>query len=98
MQCAESLLVVDKYYSQPSTKKVGFEIEEELITPEKDVTLYDNARGSSNYAAPGAHRLQINLNLKALDLDADPGDNFIELLTLRLGVIQKKLIRKNIIF
>jgi len=94
VQCAESLLVVDKYYSQPSAK-VGFEIEEELITPEKDITLYDNARGSSNYAAPGAHRLQINLNLKALELDADTGDNFIELLTLRLGVIQKKVNKKE---
>ena len=94
VQCAESLLVVDKYYSQPSAK-VGFEIEEELITPEKDITLYDNARGSSNFAAPGAHRLQINLNLKALELDADTGDNFIELLTLRLGVIQKKVNKKE---
>ena len=94
VQCAESLLVVDKYYSQPSTK-VGFEIEERLITPEQDVTLYDNARGSSNYTAPGAHRLQINLNLKSIDLDADPGDNFIELLTLRLGVIQKKVNKKE---
>ena len=94
VQCAESLLVVDKYYSQPSAK-VGFEIEEELITPEKDITLYDNARGSSNFAAPGAHRLQINLNLKAVELDADTGDNFIELLTLRLGVIQKKVNKKE---
>ena len=94
VQCAESLLVVDKYYSQPSAK-VGFEIEEELITPEKDITLYDNARGSSNFSAPGAHRLQINLNLKALELDADTGDNFIELLTLRLGVIQKKVNKKE---
>ena len=94
VQCAESLLVVDKYYSQPSAK-VGFEIEEELITPEKDITLYDNARGSSNFAAPGAHRLQINLNLKALELDAATGDNFIELLNLRLGVIQKKVNKKE---
>ena len=94
VQCAENLLVVDKYYSQPSAK-VGFEIEEELITPEKDITLYDNARGSSNFSAPGAHRLQINLNLKALGLDADTGDNFIELITLRLGVIQKKINKKE---
>ena len=31
--------------------RVGFTITEELITPETDASLTDNAQGSSNYAA-----------------------------------------------
>ena len=94
VQCDESILVIDKYYSQPS-KKVGFEIEEQIVTPEQDVTLYDNARGSSNFSAPGAHRLQINLNLQALEIEEETGDNFIELVNLKLGVIQRKVNQKE---
>jgi len=94
VQCDENILIVDKYYSQPS-KKIGFEIQENIVTPEQDVTLYDNARGFSNYSAPGAHRLQINLNLVSYDLEKDTDDNFIELITLRLGVIQKKVNKKE---
>ena len=54
------LIVVDGYSDNPSVK-VGFKITETLVTPEDDPSLYDNAFGSSNYAAPGAHRLQITL-------------------------------------
>ena len=90
VQNEQQILVVDKYYSQPSTK-IGFLIDEEIITPEKDVTLYDNARGFSNFSAPGAHRLQINLNLVNYSLDEVTDDNFIELLTIKLGVVQKKV-------
>jgi len=94
VQNEKQILIVDKYYSQPSTK-IGFLIEEEIITPEKDVTLYDNARGFSNFSAPGAHRLQINLNLVNYSLDEVTDDNFIELLTIKLGVVQKKVTKKE---
>ena len=50
-----------------SRARVGFDVKEELITPEADLTLTDNATGSANYAAKGAHRLKISLNLKKLD-------------------------------
>jgi len=58
---SEELIVVDKYYNKPSAK-VGFTITESLVTSEEDSTLYDNARGFSNFAAPGAHRLKIKLS------------------------------------
>jgi len=57
---SEELIVVDKYYNKPSAK-VGFTITESLVTSEEDPTLYDNARGFSNFAAPGAHRLKIKI-------------------------------------
>jgi len=94
VQNAQQILIIDKYYSQPS-KKVGFIISEDIVTPEEDFTLYDNARGFSNYSAPGAHRLKIDLNLVSYDLDVDTDDNFIELIQLRLGVIQRKVSKKS---
>lgn len=86
----EDLLIIDDYYDQPSAK-VGFVISEIIITPEEDTSLYDNAIGSSNYTAPGAHRLGISLSLKEFALDAITDKNFIQLLTVARGVIQKKV-------
>lgn len=52
-------LVVSKYSNQPNNISVGFNTVENIITPEADSSLYDNAAGAPNYAAPGAHRLQL---------------------------------------
>ena len=86
----EQLLVIDEYYNKPSAK-VGFTIKEEVVTPEEDASLYDNAIGSSNYTAPGAHRLRISLELKEFALDAITDKNFIQLLTVNRGVVQRKV-------
>ena len=50
VRCESELLVIDEYYDKPSAK-VGFTIKEEIVTPEEDPSLYDNAIGSSNYTA-----------------------------------------------
>lgn len=94
VQNEDQVLVVDKYYSQPSCK-IGFTISEEIVTPEKDTTLYDNARGFSNFSAPGAHRLEINLSLVKYELSEKTDDNFIDLLDIKLGIIQKKVNKKE---
>ena len=86
----EELLVIDKYYDKPSAK-VGFTIKEEIVTPEEDKSLYDNAIGSSNYTAPGAHRLKISLELKEFSLNAITDKNFIQLLTVNRGLVQRKV-------
>ena len=52
-------LIVSKYDNSPDNISVGFEADELLVTPEVDTSLLDNAAGSPNYAAPGAHRLKI---------------------------------------
>ena len=88
------LLVIDEYYNKPSAK-VGFNIVEDIITPEKDASLYDNAIGSSNYTAPGGHRLKISLTLKEFALNAITDKNFIQLLTVSRGVVQKKISPTN---
>jgi hypothetical protein len=53
------LLVVSKYNNEPDNISVGFEANEEIITPEIDTSLLDNAAGSPNYDAPGSHRLKL---------------------------------------
>lgn len=63
---SEQLLVVNKYYDSPSAK-VGFTIKESLVTPEQDASLYDPSQGYSNFSAPGAHRLKIDLTLVKYD-------------------------------
>lgn len=86
----EEIIVVDKYYSKPSVK-VGFNIVESIITPEEDSSLYDNARGYSNYSAPGAHRLKIALELVTYEYDAKTDDKFIQLVSIKNGEIQNIL-------
>ena len=88
------LLVVDKYYDKPSAK-IGFKIAESILTPEEDGSLYDNAIGSSNYTAPGAHRLQIVLNLVKYSLDEITDKNFIQLLSVSRGVVQRQVVQTD---
>ena len=87
----EQLLVIDEYYDKPSAK-VGFTIREEIVTPEEDASLYDNAIGSSNYTAPGAHRLKISLKLTEYGLTEATDKNFIQLITTLRGSVQRKVV------
>ncbi len=86
----KQLLIVNKYYNQASAK-VGFSIKEEIVTPEEDASLYDNARGYSNSSAPGAHRLKLNLNLVQFDYNAATDKNFIQLLQINRGKVEKQV-------
>lgn len=86
----EETIVVDKYYQKPSVK-VGFNITESLITPEEDSSLYDNSKGFSNFSAPGAHRLQIKLDLITYPYDFKTDDKFIQLVSIKNGEIQNLL-------
>ena len=52
-------IVVDAFNNAPDNISVGFEAIENIITPEANSALYDNASSSPNYLAPGAHRLQL---------------------------------------
>lgn len=86
----EDLVVLNKYYDKPSVK-VGFNIIEQLVTPEEDSSLYDNARGYSNASAPGAHRLKIDLELKVYNYNELTDKNFIQLAQIKNGVIEKQV-------
>ena len=55
-------LILDKYTNTPSYR-VGYSVTESFVTPNDDSSLNDNATGSSNANAPGAHRFKIQLTL-----------------------------------
>ena len=91
VRVAEQTLVISDN-STTVSQRIGFTVTETLVTPETDTTLTDNATGSSNYAAKGAHRLKISLSLSSLDVTSTADSIFIE--TMR-GVNRqpKKVIR-----
>lgn len=59
-------------------------VTERVVTPVEDGTLFDNAAGSPNFAAPGAHRYAVELDLVFSDII---GDNDIHLLTIENGKV-----------
>lgn len=83
----EDLIIVDKYYNKPSCN-VGFNIEESIVTPEEDSSLYDNAKGFSNYSAPGAHRLKTELLLTSFVFNQNYSSNFVKLISIKNGQVE----------
>ena len=79
-------IVLDKYSATPSYR-IGFTVTESLITPEEDPLLLDNAAGSSNYAAKGAHRFKITLTIGKKSLTDTDDANFVELARVNGGNI-----------
>lgn len=68
--------------------RIGLKYTESLVTAEDDSSLYDNAAGSPNYAAPGAHRYKITPEFVQVGLDESP-DTFFELIRIESGVLQE---------
>ena len=62
VQTTTQTIVLDAYSATPSYR-VGFTVSESLVTPEEETALLDNATGSTNFAAKGAHRLKYILTL-----------------------------------
>ena len=79
-------ILLDQYGTSPNYK-VGFNVIERIVSSVEDETLFDNSQGFSNYAAPGADRFQIELELKKYGLNESP-DNFIEILRIINGTTQ----------
>jgi len=87
-------IILDQYSNTPSYR-VGFFVNEEIISAIDDPTLYDNAQGYSNYTAPGADRLKISLSLIKKDLEDYQDENFIELFRVNNGEV-RKIIKKTV--
>jgi hypothetical protein len=87
-------IILDQYSNLPSYR-VGLSILEELaVASQNNIDLYDNARGFSNFAAPGADRLKITTVLSKKSLDDFNDENFIELMRIENGIL-KKFIKKE---
>jgi len=88
VRVAPQTLVLDRFSNNP-TYRVGLFINEEIVTADQDESLYDNSRGFSNYTAPGADRLKISTTLSKKQIDNFEDENFIELLRLNSGDLEK---------
>lgn len=79
-------LVVNKYSNTGFTKSVGFNTEEDFVDSNEDPSLLDNATGTLNESAPGAHRLKLTPTLYVLDkVDADANSQFFPIIEFADG-------------
>ena len=87
---SEDTVILSKYNENPSLR-VGLNATETIIDSNDDTTLLDPALGATNYQAPGADRYLISLSLETRPLTLGDDDNFIELVRLAEGTIQKQV-------
>jgi hypothetical protein len=85
---SKQTIILDPYSDTPSYR-VGLNISENIVTAKDDPSIYDNAKGFSNFAAPGADRFKITLTLVKKELDDFNDTDFVELLRVRGGAIEK---------
>ena len=81
---AEQTIAVSKY-NTTANAKIGFEIEESLVSSSTDTSLLDPAQDASNYQAPGADRFKIDLILATRSLASTDTTKFIELRRIEEG-------------
>lgn len=82
-------VILDQYGNTPSYR-VGLFIEESIsVASQKSPDLFDNARGFSNFAAPGADRFKITTTLIKKSLDDFNDENFVELIRIEDGLVNK---------
>ena len=83
---ATQSIILDMYSNKPSYS-VGFIVNEVEVTTAEDSSLFDNASGTSNFAAPGANRLRIDMLLTKIDVTANSPENFVEIFRVENGDI-----------
>ena len=82
-------VILDQYTNSPSYK-VGLQISEDIVTASSaNPDLFDNAKGFSNESAPGADRLKMSATLVKKSLTDNNDANFVELLRVDNGLLQK---------
>ena len=92
VRVSDQTIILDNYTNTPSYR-IGLKIEETIVNAKEDNSLFDNAKGFTNFAAPGGDRLKINLVLFKKPLTDKNDTDFIELMRLdegKLKVMQPK--------
>ena len=80
-------VIVSKYAANTASARIGFQINESIVTSSADSTLLDPAQGAYNYTAPGADRLKITADLLSVSY-ANNDPDFIEIARVKDGVLQ----------
>ena len=83
--------VVISNSTQTPSVKLGFNAEQSIVTQNNDSGLYDNARGSTNEGAPGAHRLKQTLTFLTKDINAAEDDDFYRVMTIENGTVVENI-------
>ena len=87
-QVQNETLILEQYSNAPSYR-IGLNVQEDFISADEDPSLNDNASGFTNFAAPGADRLEIKISLSKKTLDDTNDQNFIEIARVEQGELQK---------
>jgi len=82
-------IVLGKYTTTPSAK-VGFVVNEEILSSVDDESLLDPAQGSYNYTAPGADRYKLTTVLTSIDAGEIVPEGFYLLFEIEDGNIKRR--------
>ena len=88
VEVSKQTLILDYYTNTPSYR-VGLKISETIVNAKDDSSLYDSAKGFTNFAAPGADRLKIALTLAKKEISDTKDTDFVEILRVDEGKIKK---------
>ena len=88
IEVSKQTLILDYYTNTPSYR-VGLKISETIVNAKDDSSLYDNAKGFTNFAAPGADRFKIALTLAKKEISDTKDIDFVEILRVDEGKIKK---------
>jgi len=83
-------IALSKYTKENVFSRIGFDIEESIVTSSSDTTLLDPALGSSNFQAPGSDRIKIDLILEMRTLESIDDEKFIELVRVEESKITRE--------
>ena len=86
----DQILILDQY-STASSYRIGFQIEEKIITADDDGDLYDNASGFNNFTAPGADRLQIIARLAKKAINNFDSQGFVQVAEVQNGSLKNAI-------
>lgn len=81
--------IVGRYGANTSIK-IGYLVNETIVSSSTDTTLLDPAQGAYNYAAPGADRLKLTATIAKKALTDTAEDNFVERIRIKDGNIEFK--------
>lgn len=83
-------IAISKYTNANVSCRIGFDVVESVVTSSTDTSLLDPALGSSNYQAPGADRVKLELVLNIRSLTSTDDEKFIELVRIEDSQITKE--------
>ena len=84
------ILILDQY-TTVSNYRIGFQIEEKIITADDDNSLYDNASGFNNYTAPGADRFKITATLAKKEIGNFDTQGFVQIAEVFNGQLKNAI-------